>query len=98
MSIHHEVSATAQNRDRSHGDLPDELIKLERSAEEARAQFAGLDGDVYDTQGRAWRSAAEKFQAAVTAYAARDDVTMTRRELEQAVKAAVRHGEEDPAE
>lgn len=79
-------------------DLPDELIKLERFAEEARAQLAGLDGEAYDTQWRTWRSAAGKFQAAVTAYAARDDVTMPRYELERAVKAAVRHGEEDPAE
>ncbi|MGA4843907.1 hypothetical protein [Streptomyces sp. G45] len=79
-------------------DLPDELIKLERSAEEERAKLAGLDGDAYDTQWRRWRDAAADFQAAVTAYAARDDVDTPRHQVEQEVKRAVRHADEDPAE
>lgn len=79
-------------------DIPDELIALERSAEEARAKLAGLDGDEYEAQWRAWRGAAEVFQAAVTEYAAREDVAMTRQAVEQAVKKAVRHMDEDPAE
>ena len=79
-------------------DLPDELIKLERSSEQARAALAGLDGEAYEEQWHAWRAAAERFQAAVTAHAAREDVGMPRNELEQAVKQAVRHTEEDPAE
>ncbi|MEU6578232.1 hypothetical protein [Streptomyces sp. NPDC046805] len=78
-------------------DIPDELIKLEHAAEEERARLAGLTGDAYDEQWRAWRTAAEAFQAAVTQYAARADVGMSRHELEQAVKQAVRHGQEDPA-
>lgn len=84
---------------RSHlvADIPDSLIKLERSAEQARAELAGLDGDEYDAQWKAWRAASESFQAAVTEYAARDDVAMSRYDLEQAVKKAVRHAEEDPA-
>lgn len=78
-------------------DIPDELIKLERSAEEARAKLAGLADDGYEAQRRDWRDKAAAFQAAVAEYAARDDVTMSRYELEQAVKKAVRHTEEDPA-
>ena len=72
-------------------DIPDELIKLERSAVEAHAKLTGLDGEAYDVQWKAWRTAAEDFQAAVTAYAAREDVAMSRYEVEQAVKRAVRH-------
>ncbi|WP_282797362.1 hypothetical protein [Streptomyces sp. CC224B] len=79
-------------------EIPDELIKLERSAEEARAALAGLAGEAYDKQWRSWRRAAEAFQAAVTEHAARQDVALSRYELEQAVKRAVRHAEEDPAE
>ncbi|MER7930515.1 hypothetical protein ABTY96_46655 [Streptomyces sp. NPDC096057] len=78
-------------------DIPDDLIKLERSAERERAKLAGLVGEEYGAQWKAWRTAAEDFQAAVTEYAARDNVTMSRYEVEQAAKAAVRHAEEDPA-
>lgn len=74
-------------------DIPDELIKLERSAEAERAKLAGLAGEEYEAQWRKWRRAAEAFQAAVTECAARDDVSMSRYELEQAVKKAVRHPE-----
>ncbi|MFE5031859.1 hypothetical protein [Streptomyces sp. NPDC056683] len=45
-----------------------------------------------------WLAAAAAFQAAVTEYAGREDVTMSRYEVEQAAKRAVRHAEEDPAE
>ncbi|MFE5924118.1 hypothetical protein [Streptomyces sp. NPDC056468] len=76
-------------------DIPDELIKLERSAVEAHARLRGLDGEAYGVQWKAWRVAAEKFQAAVTEYAGRDDVTMSRHQAEQAVKKAVRHGTTD---
>ncbi|MCD9880404.1 hypothetical protein [Streptomyces guryensis] len=72
-------------------DIPDELIKLERSAEDARTKLGGLDGEAYDAQWKAWRDDAAKFQAAVTEYAAREDAGMSRYELEQAVKKAVRH-------
>ncbi|MFG2963562.1 hypothetical protein ACGFZS_09760 [Streptomyces sp. NPDC048288] len=74
-------------------DIPDELIKLERSAEEARAALAGLDGEAYDAQRVRWREAAAVFQAALTEYAGREDVTMSRYDLEQAVKRAVRYAE-----
>lgn len=77
-------------------DIPDELIKLERSAEHERANLAGLAGDEYDAQWARWREASEAAQAAVTAQA--EASGGNRYELEQAVKRAVRHAEEDPAE
>ncbi|QHA09328.1 hypothetical protein GQF42_00410 [Streptomyces broussonetiae] len=66
------------------------------SAEEERAKLAGLDGDEYDAQWRRWREATVAVQAAVTAYA--KESGESRHEVEQAVKRAVRHAEEDPAE
>ncbi|WP_234329537.1 MULTISPECIES: hypothetical protein [unclassified Streptomyces] len=75
--------------------VPDELIKLERSAEEERTKLAGLTGEAHDTQWRRWREAAEKVQAAVTAHAEASGAS--RYELEQAVKKGVRHAQEDPA-
>ncbi|MFI6663247.1 hypothetical protein ACIBL8_48175 [Streptomyces sp. NPDC050523] len=74
-------------------DIPDELIKLERSALDAHAKLASLDGEAYEVQWKVWRTVAEEFQAAVTEYAAREGVAMSRYEVEQAVKRAVRHTE-----
>ena len=74
-------------------DIPAELIKLERSAVEAHAKLAGLDGQAYDMQWKAWRTTAEDFHAAVTEYAGHEDVGLSRYEVEQAVKKAVRHSE-----
>ena len=74
-------------------DIPDELIKLERSAEDAREKLPGLDGEAYEVQWKVWRAAAADFQAAVTAYAAREGVSLSRYEVEQAAKRAVRHSE-----
>ncbi|MEU2730083.1 hypothetical protein ABZ650_20440 [Streptomyces griseoviridis] len=76
-------------------DIPDNLIMLERSAEEARAKLAGLDGEERHAQWRTWRTAAEQIQAAITAHAAATGES--RYEVEQAVKKAVRHAGEDPA-
>ncbi|MDT0567894.1 hypothetical protein RM704_10500 [Streptomyces sp. DSM 3412] len=78
-------------------DIADELIMMERSAEEEREKLAGLDGEEYAEQWRRWRKAAETFQAAVTEYAAREDPGMSRYDLEMAVKVAVRHPEEAAA-
>ncbi|WP_405873961.1 hypothetical protein [Streptomyces sp. NBC_00005] len=72
-------------------DIPDELIKLERSAKDAREKLTGLDGEAHDVQRKVWRAAAVDFQAAVTEHGAREGVSMSRHELEQAVKKAVRH-------
>ncbi|MFF5304885.1 hypothetical protein ACFY5F_36590 [Streptomyces sp. NPDC013161] len=79
-------------------DIPDELIELERSAEDKRAKLVGLVDEAYDAQWKAWRTAAEVFQTAVTEYAAREEVTMSRHEVEQAVKKVVRHPEPQAAE
>ncbi|MGA5042077.1 hypothetical protein ACPCA8_34385 [Streptomyces capoamus] len=69
--------------------------RLERCAEEERAELAGLTGDDYDAQWRRWREASEEVQAAVTGHAAAANVS--RYELEQPVKKAVRHAQGDPA-
>ncbi|MFD7278381.1 hypothetical protein ACFV80_15355 [Streptomyces sp. NPDC059862] len=74
-------------------DIPDRLINLERSAMEEHAKLTGLYGEAYDAQWKAWRRAAEVLHAAVTEYAAHGDVGMSRHEVEQAVKRAVRHPE-----
>ncbi|MFI1790882.1 hypothetical protein ACH40D_21005 [Streptomyces olivaceoviridis] len=76
-------------------EVSDELIKLERSTEEERAKLAGPTGDDYDAQWRRWREASERVQAPVTVHAAASGVS--RYELEQAVKKAVRHAEDGPA-
>ncbi|MEU1707679.1 hypothetical protein ABZ478_20165 [Streptomyces sp. NPDC005706] len=75
-------------------EVPDELIELERSAEQERARLAGLTGDDFDVQLRRWRDAAESVQAAITAHT--EAVGANRYEVEQAVKKAVRHTQEDP--
>ncbi|MBM7167499.1 hypothetical protein JQK87_03525 [Streptomyces sp. G44] len=72
------------------------MAKSERSAEEARAQLAGLAGEEYQAQWRSWYEAAAVFQAAVTAHA--KTTGQPRHEVEQAVKKAVRHADEGPAE
>ncbi|MFE9451882.1 hypothetical protein [Streptomyces sp. NPDC006739] len=77
-------------------DVPENLIELERVAETERARLAGLSGEEYDAQWRRWRTASQAVQAAITAHA--EETGSDRYELEQAVKKAVRHAEEDPAE
>ncbi|POX58180.1 hypothetical protein C3492_39525 [Streptomyces sp. Ru62] len=69
------------------------MIKLERSADKECAQLAGLTGEADDTQWRRWREASEKVQAAVTAHA--ESAESNRHELEQAVKKAVRHAQQE---
>ncbi|OIJ65430.1 hypothetical protein WN71_023955 [Streptomyces mangrovisoli] len=73
------------------------MVELERSAEMTRAKLAGLTGEAYELQWARWREAAATFHAAVAEYAGREDVSMSRYEVEQAAKRAVRHEEEDPA-
>ncbi|MFD9004832.1 hypothetical protein ACFV0T_28395 [Streptomyces sp. NPDC059582] len=77
-------------------DIPDELIRLERTAEEERARMAGLAGPEYEEQWQVWRAASVAVQAAITEHAA--ETKADRNELEQAVKKAVRDADEDPAE
>lgn len=71
------------------------LILLERVAETERAKLADLIGIEYEAQWKAWRTASEAVQAAITEHAAASGEN--RYEVERAVKAAVRHAEEDPA-
>jgi hypothetical protein len=59
------------------------LIPLERAAETERAKLAGLVGDEYESQWKAWRAASETVQAAITEHAAESGEN--------------RHAEEDPA-
>ncbi|MCX4665585.1 hypothetical protein OG453_02660 [Streptomyces sp. NBC_01381] len=77
-------------------DISDELIMLERSAEEERAKLAGLDGEEYAVQWRRWADAAEAFQVAVTVHAT--ETGQPRHEVEMTAKKAVRHAEEGPVE
>ncbi|MFD5814384.1 hypothetical protein [Streptomyces sp. NPDC127038] len=75
-------------------DLPDDLITLETTAETERAKLEGLAGAEHGAQWRAWRDAAERVQAAITAHATA--VGANRVDVEMAVKRIVRH--EGPAE
>ncbi|MGW7081533.1 hypothetical protein [Streptomyces sp. NPDC054866] len=50
-------------------DISDELIKLERSAEEDRAKLAGLMDEECQTQWRRWRETSALIQAAITEHA-----------------------------
>lgn len=68
----------------------DTLVQLEQAAEQARARLDDPDTD-RDSARRAWRDAAQTFQAAVTEYAA--DGGEARYEVEMRVKKAVRHPE-----
>ncbi|MFC9930927.1 hypothetical protein [Streptomyces sp. NPDC127190] len=76
-------------------EVPDELIRLERLAEEERAKLAGLTGDDYDAQLRRWREASDTVQEAITSYA--EATEAGRGQLEQAVRKAVQRTQEDPA-
>ncbi|MFJ4467702.1 hypothetical protein ACIP2X_09550 [Streptomyces sp. NPDC089424] len=77
-------------------DIPEDLIALERAAEEQRARLAGLHGAEYDAQRAVWREAAKAAQTAITDHAAATGES--RYDLETALKRAVRHSREDPAE
>ncbi|MEU1275300.1 WXG100 family type VII secretion target [Streptomyces sp. NPDC005799] len=87
----------------------EELVNLQRAADEAHARvlslrdeygpstqggWSGEQADAYDESWRAWRTAAEVVQAAVTAHA--KDAEKARHDVEGAVKKAARHPE--PAE
>ncbi|MEU5002121.1 hypothetical protein [Streptomyces sp. NPDC021622] len=77
-------------------DVSDELIKDERSAEEERAKLAGLMDEEYEAQWRRWREASALAHSPITEHATATG--QNRYEVEKAVKQAVRHVEEDPAE
>jgi len=77
-------------------EIPENLIVLlERSAEEARAALAGLEGEAREVQRGVWRDAAVAVQAAITGHTR--EAGVDRYELETAVKQAVRHPADAPA-
>lgn len=67
----------------------EDLVKLERAADDAHAQLHTADD--YDAARQAWLNAAAAFQAAVTEHAGAEGTP--RYEVEMAVKKAVRHAE-----
>ncbi|MFI0773042.1 hypothetical protein ACH4TQ_50770 [Streptomyces sp. NPDC021218] len=70
----------------------DELIDLQKSADQEFAGLTGLDGDEHRARWEQWRAAAERVQAAVTEHA--KSAGLNRFEVERAVKKAARHPEE----
>ncbi|MHC3427152.1 hypothetical protein [Streptomyces sp. DT18] len=74
-------------------NLPDDLLKLQRAADEEHARFADLEGEAADAQRRVWFSAAAQVQAAVTVWAREQDAN--RYEVEAALRRATRHAGED---
>ncbi|MCM8552366.1 hypothetical protein [Streptomyces sp. STCH 565 A] len=66
----------------------EDLVNLERLAEQARAAYVAAPSD--DTRA-AWRDAADTFQAAVVEHAAAEGTS--RYDVEMAAKRAVRHPE-----
>ncbi|MBZ6102649.1 hypothetical protein ACH4NO_17750 [Streptomyces olivaceus] len=70
----------------------DDLVTLERLAEEARAAYTANPGD--GTRA-AWLAAADAFQAAVVEHAAAEGTS--RYEVEMAAKKTVRHPEPEAA-
>ena len=74
----------------------EDLVKLEQDTEAERERLADPAVD-RDAQWIRWRDKAAEFQAAVTVYAGREDVTESRTEVEQAVKKVVRHPEPEVA-
>ncbi|MGW7278558.1 hypothetical protein ACWGIV_09675 [Streptomyces sp. NPDC054844] len=77
-------------------DIPHDLIVLARAAEEQRARLAGLDGEEFDVQHRAWQEAAQAAQAAIADHATAGG--QSAEAVESEVKRTVRRTEEDPAE
>ncbi|MEV8022060.1 hypothetical protein AB0O76_38235 [Streptomyces sp. NPDC086554] len=77
-------------------DISDELIRLERWAEEERAKLAGLEGEEYAVQKRRWREASTMVQAAIAHHAKATGQDSS--EVGDAVRQAVRRAKEDPAE
>ncbi|MBZ6207580.1 hypothetical protein KVH31_13830 [Streptomyces olivaceus] len=70
----------------------EDLVTLERLAEEARATYTAAPDD--DTR-TTWLAAADAFQAAVVEHAAAEGTS--RYEVEMAAKRAVRHPETEAA-
>ncbi|MFZ3569444.1 hypothetical protein ACNYS0_21060 [Streptomyces sp. BH034] len=70
-------------------ELPDDLINLQRAADDEGRKLAHLDGDDLAKQREVWFDAAAKAQAAVTAYAR--DAALNRFDVEKQLRQATRH-------
>lgn len=70
-------------------EIPDDLIELQRAADELGRQLEHLDNEERAAQREKWFEAAGVVQAAVTAYAAEHD--LNRYEVEKKLRQIVRH-------
>ncbi|MGY0021131.1 hypothetical protein ACVHNB_19375 [Streptomyces sp. YJ-C3] len=70
-------------------ELPDELLELQRAADDEGRKLEHLDDGEREKQREVWFAAAAKSQAAVSDYAARND--LNRYEVEKQVRQTVRH-------
>lgn len=74
-------------------DLPDDLVKLQQSADEEGQRMAGLDGEDLDQQRRRWFAAAAEVQGAVTDWAREQG--LNRYDVEKDLRRTVRHPQGD---
>ncbi|MFJ9128914.1 hypothetical protein ACIRJS_32915 [Streptomyces sp. NPDC102340] len=70
-------------------ELPDDLIKLQREADDEGKKLEHLDDDEREKQREVWFEAAAKAQAAVTAYAQDND--LSRFDVEKQLRQVTRH-------
>ncbi|MFF3493716.1 hypothetical protein ACFYWS_20455 [Streptomyces sp. NPDC002795] len=74
-------------------DLPEDLIRLQREADEEGRKIAGLDDEGRAAQRTKWFDAAAIAQASVTAYA--EEQGLSRYQVEKQLRQAVRHPQPD---
>ncbi|MFJ4418308.1 hypothetical protein [Streptomyces sp. NPDC088925] len=72
-------------------DLPDDLLRLQRAADEAHAPLPDLEGEEWVAQRAVWFAAAVEVQAAVTVWAREQGAN--RYEVEVALRRATRHAD-----
>ncbi|MFI6881125.1 hypothetical protein ACIBL6_47545 [Streptomyces sp. NPDC050400] len=70
-------------------ELPDDLIELQRAADEEGRKLEHLDNGEREKQRKVWFDAAAKAQAAVTAYA--EEQGLNRYDVEKQLRQDVRH-------
>jgi hypothetical protein len=70
-------------------ELPDDLIKLQRAADDEGKKLEHLDDDERDKQREVWFEAAAKAQAAVTKFAQDND--LSRFDVEKQLRQVTRH-------
>lgn len=70
-------------------DLPDNLIELQRAADEEGRKLEHLDDTEREQQRSVWFEKAAEVQAAVTAYAAEHD--LKRPDVEKKLRQVTRH-------